>query len=243
MIGIYKITKINNGKSYIGKSNNIERRFKEHQTKGTISRIPVDAAIKKYGINAFTYEIIEECPLDKLNEREQYWIKYYNTKNNGYNCNDGGDSATYGENNGHSKLTEQDVIEIRKAYNNHLKQKDVYKKYENKISFRYFQNLWQGRSWTHIMPEVFTKENKEYYIYQNSKGQNGASAKLTDEEVLLIRTRYVKETAKDIYIDYSNKISFQTLQQILWGRYYTHLPIYKKKQRRWINNEAVSTIP
>ena len=141
MIGIYKITKIENGKSYIGKSNDIERRFKEHQTKGKISRIPVDEAIAKYGINAFTYEIIEKCSLDQLNEREQYWIKYYNTKENGYNCNNGGDAATYGENNGRSKLTEQDVIEIRKAYNNHLKQKDVYKKYEDKITFGYFQNL------------------------------------------------------------------------------------------------------
>lgn len=65
------------------------------------------------------------------------------------------------------------------------------------------------------MPEVFTKENKEYYIYQNSQGQNGKSAKLTDEEVLLIRKRYVNETAKEIYEDYKNKISFQTLQQIL----------------------------
>lgn len=65
------------------------------------------------------------------------------------------------------------------------------------------------------MPEVFTKENKEYYIYQNSNGQNGKSAKLTDEEVLLIRKRYVNETAKEIYKDYKDKISFQTLQQIL----------------------------
>lgn len=69
MIGIYKITKIENGKSYIGKSNDIERRFKEHQTKGKISRIPIDEAIAKYGINAFTYEIIEKCSLDQLNER------------------------------------------------------------------------------------------------------------------------------------------------------------------------------
>lgn len=242
MIGIYKITKIQNGKSYIGKSNDIERRFKEHQTKGKTSKIPVDEAIEKYGVNAFTYEIIEQCSLEDLNECEQHWIKYYNTKNNGYNCNDGGDAATYGENNGRSKLTEEDVVEIRKAYNNHLKQKDVYKKYEDKISFGYFQNLWQGRSWAHIMPEVFTEENKKYYIYQNSKGQNGASAKLTDEEVLLIRKRYVNETAKSIYVDYKDKMSFQTLQQILWGRYYSHLPIYKKKEQKWINNELVSTI-
>lgn len=72
MIGIYKITKKQNGKSYIGQSNNIERRIKEHQTKGKTSRIPVDAAIEKYDIKAFTYEIIEECSLNKLNEREQY---------------------------------------------------------------------------------------------------------------------------------------------------------------------------
>ena len=137
----------------------------------------------------------------------------------------------------------QDVIEIRKAYNNHLKQKDVYKKYENKITFGYFQNLWQGRSWAHIMPEVFTEENKKYYIYENSSGQNGASAKFTDKEVMIIRKRYVKESAKSIYEDYKDRVSFQTLQQILWGRYYSHLPIYKKKEKQWINNEPVSTIP
>lgn len=58
MIGIYKITKKENGKSYIGQSNDIERRFKEHQTKGKESRIPLDIAIQKYGKDAFKYEII-----------------------------------------------------------------------------------------------------------------------------------------------------------------------------------------
>ena len=65
------------------------------------------------------------------------------------------------------------------------------------------------------MPEVFTEENKKYYIYKNSNGQNGASAKFTDEEVLLIRKRYVKESAKSIYQDYKDRVSFQALQQIL----------------------------
>lgn len=46
------------------------------------------------------------------------------------------------------------------------------------------------------MPEVFTEENKSYYIYQNSIGSNGASAKFTDEEVITIRKRYEKESAK-----------------------------------------------
>lgn len=235
VIGIYKITKISNGKSYIGQSNDIERRFKEHQTKGKTSRIPVDVAIEKYGVNAFTYEILEECSLDDLNEKEQYWICYFNTLNNGYNCSVGGNQQSIGENNGRSKLNENDIIEIRKAYANHEKQKDVYEKYKDIISFGYFQNLWQGRSWRHIMPEVFTEENRKYYIYQNSNGGNGASAQFTDDEVIKIRQRYVNESAKDIYKDYKDRVSYQTFQAMLWGRSYKTLPIYKKKEKKWIN--------
>lgn len=235
MIGIYKITKISNGKSYIGQSNNIERRFKEHQQKDASSKIPLDIAIQKYGIHAFTYEILEECSLDKLNEREKYWINYYDTINNGYNCLPGGEQQTIGENNGHSKLTEKDIIAIRKAYANHQKQKEVYEKYKDIISFSYFQNIWQGQSWSHIMPEVFTQENKDYYIYQNSVGSKSASAQFTDNEVINIRKRYVNESAKQIYQDYKDKVSYQTFQAILWGRSYKTLPIYKKKEKKWIN--------
>lgn len=235
MIGIYKITKISNGKMYIGQSNNIERRFKEHQSVGKQSRIPVDAAIQKYGVHAFTYEILEECPVEKLNEREQYWIKYYDAVNKGYNCSKGGSQQSVGENNGRAKLTEKDVIKIRKAYAAHLKQKDVYKEFEDKITFGHFQNIWQGRVWPNVMPEVFTKENKDYYVYENSLGENGDSAALTNNEVIKLRKRYVNETAKEIYKDYKDKMSFQTLQALLWGRSYSNLPVYKKKEKRWIN--------
>ena len=243
MIGIYKITEIANPTMfYVGKSNNIERRFSEHRTKTyEQSRIPFDEYIKNKGIDAFKYEVLEECTIEQLNEKEKYWINKLNAKMSG-NKFDGGLTDVIGSNNPKSKLTEEDIIEIRKAYNNHLKQKDVYENYKNKITFDYFQNVWQGRSWSHIMPEVFTEENKKYYIYENSRGGNGASAKFTDEEVLIIRNRYVNESAKSIYEDYKTRVSFQTLQQILWGRYYSHLPIYKKKEKQWINNEPVSTI-
>ena len=235
MIGIYKITKKENGKAYIGQSNNIERRFSQHCYKGEESRIPLDIAIKKYGKDAFTFQVLEECPLDKLNERQSYWIKYYNTVKNGYNCSEGGDQQTIGENNGRSKLTEQDVKNIRLAYANHEKQREVYKKYQNIISFSYFQDLWQGRSWSHVMPEVFTEENKNYYIYENSKGSNSVRAGFTEKEVLEIRHRYVNESAKEIYKDYENRVKFQTFQAMLWGRTYKNLPIYKKKEKKWIN--------
>ena len=64
MIGIYKITNKTSGKSYIGQSNDIARRFKEHQRGRIETRIPVDVAINRYGFDAFTYTIIEECSID-----------------------------------------------------------------------------------------------------------------------------------------------------------------------------------
>lgn len=236
MIGIYKITNKETGKAYIGQSNDINRRFKEHQTIGGKSRIPVDIAIQKYGKDSFLYEVIEECNIEELNQRETYWIQYFNTVNNGYNCNIGGDQQSIGEANGRAKLTEEDIKTIRIAYNEHKKQKEVYENYKDLISFNHFQNIWQGRVWKHIMPEVFTEENKQYYIYENSKGAESNNAIFTNEEIMTIRTRYINESAKQIYEDYKNRASFQTFQMILWGRYYTNLPIYKKKEKRWINN-------
>ena len=102
--------------------------------------------------------------------------------------------------------------------------------------FSYFQNLWQGRSWTHIMPEVFTEENKQYYIFENSKGSNSIKSEFTNDEIIEIRTRYINETAKAIYEDYKDRVKFQTFQAILWGRAYSDLPIYSKKQKKWITN-------
>ena len=235
MIGIYKITNKKTGKSYIGQSNDIERRFKEHQQKGASSRIPLDVAIQKYGKDTFDYEVIEECDLSQLNEKEEYYIQLYDTKNNGYNCNDGGNQQSIGLNNGRAKLSEEDVKIIRCAYRDHKKQQDIYELFKDTISFGYFQNVWQGQSWAHIMPEVFTEENKKYYIYQNSKGENGASAAFTNEEVVQIRQRYVNESAKEIYSDYQDRVSYQAFQAMLWGRSYSNLPVYKKKEKKWIN--------
>ena len=236
MIGIYKITeKENPNNIYVGKSNDIQRRFYEHQTKTyKQSRIPFDGYIKEKGKNAFIYEILVECELEQLSEKEKYWVEKLEAKKSG-NKFDGGLRDVVGTHNPNAKLTEKDVIEIRKAYNNHCKQREVYNKYKNKITFQSFQNLWQGRSWSHIMPEVFTEENKLYYKTEQSKGENSSNAKFTDEEVITIRKRYVNESAKAIYENYKDRISYQAFQQILWGRHYSELPIYKKKEKKWIN--------
>lgn len=85
MMGIYKITNQINGKSYIGQSVHIERRWQEHKLPSSNSRISL--AIKKYGIENFTFEVLEEikdCSI--LTQRESYYIKLYNSiVPNGYN--------------------------------------------------------------------------------------------------------------------------------------------------------------
>lgn len=236
MIGIYKITKKENGKSYIGQSNDIERRIKEHQYKTDLA---IELAIHKYGIDAFNYEVLEQCSLEELDAKEIYWIQYYNTfKGFGYNCNKGGGNSR-GENNGRTNLTNEDVAYIRECYDLHKRRKEVYKQFKDKISFSAFASIWDGTTWKDIKPEVYTKENKEYYMYHATDGGSSEGAILTDEEVMNCRNRYIKETAKEIYKDFENRISYQTLQQILWGRHYKHLPIYSKKKKEWINKGSL----
>lgn len=82
MIGIYQITNLVNGKKYIGQSNCIERRFRQHLSlceQKRFSNKPLYLAFKKYGIQNFIFEVVEECAVDLLNQQEQYWIDYYHT--------------------------------------------------------------------------------------------------------------------------------------------------------------------
>lgn len=81
--GIYKITNQINGKNYIGQSVDIKTRWRKH--KESKKDYPLYRAFRKYGIDNFTFEILEECPILELNAKEQYYIEKYNAIKNGYN--------------------------------------------------------------------------------------------------------------------------------------------------------------
>lgn len=91
---IYKITNIINNKIYIGQTRKtIEERFQAHinKAKQHTNRYLYDA-MNKYGYDNFIPSEIEECDDNLLDEREIYWIAYYNTTNKqyGYNMTIGG---------------------------------------------------------------------------------------------------------------------------------------------------------
>lgn len=234
MIGIYRITNNINGKFYIGQSINIARRWKEHcsPTRYKTSHIPVEWAIHKYGKENFSFEVLEECEVEELNRKETWWILHTNAIEKGYNCNEGGDTGTRGQGNPNSKLTLEDVIFIRKVYD--LKtstQKEIYSLFEDKIAWSTFRGIWEGSSWSDVMPEVFTEENKEYY---KKKAGYKVNNYFSDEEVMSIRKQYVFKTAKELYSYYSDRMTYNAFQFMLCGFSYNYLPYYHKKTKTWI---------
>ena len=246
MQGIYKITNKLNNMVYIGQASNLDERLSQHKQKRFI---PIDMWINMIGVNNFDFEIIEEGPDINLDEREQYYIQYYQSQKNGYNKQDGGFNNSMGEGNGRAKLSYEDVIYIRNAYNNHANQKATYELFKDKISFNSFQSVWQGRSWASVMPEVFTEENKKYYTSEMNK----KTALLSIDEVVKYRTYYINHTAQETYnymiSEKGNIMKEATFRKILMGdlktnNLYKDIPIYKKSLKGWyLNNEPVSTIP
>jgi len=131
---IYKTTNLINGKIYIGEHNG---KYTNYLGSGKILKL----AIKKYGKENFKREIIEECEtLEELDEREIYWIEFYNSRDKkvGYNIREGGglNGGKYdmsGPNNPMYGKTHTD--EVKKIIS--LKQKRTYlEKYGEELSFK-----------------------------------------------------------------------------------------------------------
>lgn len=88
--GIYQFLNLQNGKRYIGQAQNVATRYFEHRRKRNLykTRIAFYNAVNKYGWDAFEFSVIEKvADLEKLNEREQFWMDTFQSfkKENGYN--------------------------------------------------------------------------------------------------------------------------------------------------------------
>lgn len=91
--GIYKITNQENEMCYIGQAVDIATRWKNHAKCGLGIDTPAGnklyKAMQEFGIWNFTWELLEECPSNQLNEKEQYYINLYDSYSYGYNSNKG----------------------------------------------------------------------------------------------------------------------------------------------------------
>lgn len=171
MIGIYKITNLINNKVYIGLSIDIKERWRAHRSRPFQSNCKqynshLYRAIRKYGLENFKFEIIEECNPENLEDREIYWIKYYQAKNPnfGYNLTDGGEHAiTF------SKLTYEEVIKIQKLLlYTKISQQLIANEYN--VSQRSISSINTGQTWYNkelkypLRTESILKQNESIKI-------------------------------------------------------------------------------
>jgi len=169
--GIYCIENLINHKKYIGQSVNITNRFYGHKNKlkENIHRNDhLQAAWNKYGEDNFEFSIIELCDESLLDEKEKYYIKFYdsNTNDNGYNIELGGKG----------KGQIPDSIK-KKISENHA---DVSGK----------NNPFYGKH--HSKETICKMLNNESYQNRKVKGEDSYRAILTEKEVIEIK-KYFKE--------------------------------------------------
>lgn len=109
---IYKITNDINDKVYVGQTvRTLKKRFNGHccySKSDKTENMYIKRAIHKYGKEHFFISLIEECPIEMLDEREQYWIQYYDSYNTGYNLTLGGNSNYF------SLHRLEDAIDVKK---------------------------------------------------------------------------------------------------------------------------------
>lgn len=108
---IYKITNIINGKCYIGKSTEsyFKKRIYRHRKETSLTDTHFGRAIQKYGWDNFVVDIIERnIHAENINDREVYWIKYYDSFKNGYNSTLGGEGG-----NTYSKKSKEELDVIK----------------------------------------------------------------------------------------------------------------------------------
>lgn len=179
MYGFIYITTNNvNGKKYIGQRKYDKYgKWKDYLGSGII----LSRSIEKYGIQNFTKEIIEECETrELLNQREIYWINFYNAveSNNFYNIAKGGDggntiagyseaqlkqykefksklhkqTALKGEESPSSKLTEKQVYEIIQRFKNNDFNSDIANDYS--VSVATIDDIRNHKTWTYLTKDI-----------------------------------------------------------------------------------------
>lgn len=144
MVGIYKIENKINGHKYIGQSVSIKGRWKDevrraYDINDNNYDTALSRAIRKYTVDGFTFEIIEECKREELNDKERYWIHYYDSFFNGYNLTLGGDGS------GTRKKKDSIIGVINDLKTTNMYHKEIAEKWN--MSQEMVQGINTGRYW------------------------------------------------------------------------------------------------
>lgn len=244
--GIYALVNKETGKRYIGQSIDLRKRKATHfweLKKGRHKNTHLQRAWDKGA--RFDFIVIEECAPGKCNEREKYWINYFDAIKTGYNqCEGGGTTTGY-------RFTEEQKKKISKArigqrrrredidrgiksLKRHLESDPEFaKKYrETRSKASKGRKPWnKGRPHTQAEKDNLSQKMKGRYVSEKHKeklrelysGEKSLSAKLRKSDVVEIRCRFLEgETQKEIAEDYP--VTRQTIFDIVSGRRWKSVP-------------------
>ena len=214
---LYCFTNKINNKKYVGQTYWEKQRYNQH--KNTYEDSVFHRAIKKYGFENFEYEVLLRTnDIDFLNDKEiEYIEKLQTIVPNGYNIDKGG------RNNYHERktkeewrrnlsfakgvLTEEEVIKLRELFLLKASPTEIYNQYysDRITSLQAFMNIWCGKRYSCIMPEVF-------------EGQVGRHTKLTKEKAHQIKELIAEKKLTYREIGEKFGVSRSTIVDIQKGR-------------------------
>lgn len=221
--GIYKITNLINNKVYIGQAEDIYKRYNQHHKyEYKYHKYKLYQAFIKYGLDNFKIEVVELCEPEEMNEKEIYWIQYYDSFKNGYNMTLGGqnlapnlhspeteekrratrekNNSLKGENHPRAKLTNDEVIQIRQRYKDGESLNDIYEDYKELYKNKaVFSRIIMGRTYKNVGNQLSKDEIRH------------CGTVITKETVLEIRRLFLEEDysikkLKEIYPNFKNSI-------------------------------------
>ena len=165
--GIYKITSPS-GKVYVGQSNDIHRRWIFYKNLLCKGQTKLFASLNKHGIENHLFEIIEECDVSGLNEKEVFYINKFNSFNSkhGMNLRMGGDCSLM------SDETKKKISESHKGKTSHNKGKSMSQAQKDKISLAN-----KGRVITLEMRRKISESLKGNVISEETRAKISATSK------------------------------------------------------------------
>lgn len=135
-----------------------------------------------------------------------------------------------------AKLTEQDVINIRRIrYTKVYQKSEIWELYRNKISESAFAKVWNYETWKHVLPELNTEELKVYYrkLRKYAVGEKNPRSKFTEEEVYKLRELFYIEAMpfKELLETYGKGIDRTSMQRLLCGEHYKNVQMPEKSEK------------
>lgn len=192
MTGIYCITNLINGKKYIGQSVNIKNRWLQEKNLNGINK-HLKSAFQKYGLESFSFQVLEECSQEELNQKEQEYIKKFNTTDReaGYNQTTGGDHYKVANRTPMSEETKRKISEKRKGMKfseEHKSSLKIARSRRPPMSDETRKKISQANKGRHVSEEQKRK------ISRANKGR-----KRTEEQKLANSLRRKGKTYEEIY--------------------------------------------